>query len=204
MQNTQINFSQGKQLAVVTETSLVKSYAAGIGEGWRRLTQDVMKVAQLCFEANERLSATQKKELIGQLPFKQAAFSKLSQIGKDTRLHAPEMVRLLPPHYTIVYMLTQLTDDELATAAKERVIHPDMNRANLQKWLNSCRDQNVPEPKRATRNDHMAFADLEVAWCSARQFKAAWAQATDLARERFVCEVLGVRLARPARRSAVQ
>ncbi len=150
MNNTHINFSHGKELAVVEETSLVESYAVRIDDGWRRLTQGVMKVAQLCSEANERLSATQKKELIGQLPFKQPAFSKLSQIGKDTRLHVPEMVRLLPPHYTIVYMLTQLTDDELASAAKENVINPDMNRANLQKWLNSRRRGQLPEPKRAT------------------------------------------------------
>jgi hypothetical protein len=116
MNNTQINFSQGKELAVVEETSLVESYAVRIDDGWRGLTQGVMKVAQLCSEANERLSATQKKELIGRLPFKQAAFSKLSQIGKDTRLHAPEVVRLLPPHYSIVYLLTKLTDDKLQSA----------------------------------------------------------------------------------------
>jgi hypothetical protein len=199
MEDTQINFSRGKDLAVVAETSLVESYAVRIDDGWRRLTQGVMKVAQLCFEASERLTATQKKELVQQLPFKQAAFSKLSQIGKDTRLHAPEVVRLLPPHYSIVYLLTKLTDDKLESAVNEGVINPDMKRADLQKW-----SPGWPEVKRGAIHDNMTFAALEVAWIGAREFQTAWMRATDPARERFVREVLRVRPARPTRPSEVQ
>jgi hypothetical protein len=201
MDDIQTDFSPGKNLpAVVVETSLVESYAVRIDDGWRRVTQGVMKVAQLCFEASERLTATQKKELFQQLPFKQAAFSKLSRIGKDTRLHEPEVVRLLPPHYSIVYMLTKLTDDKLEAAINEGVINPDMKRADLQKWLSSGR----PEVKRAAIHDEQAFANLEIAWIAARQFRAEWVRAPDPVRERFAREVLRLRAAKSAQPSQVQ
>ena len=205
MNDIQTDFSPGKNLPTcIAEASPVGSYATRISDGWRRATQGVMDVARVCFEASEHLTASQKKELVQQLPFKQPAFSKLSQIGKDTRLHAPEVVRLLPPHYSIVYLLTKLTDDELESAVKEGVINPDMKRAELQKWLSSRRRWHVPELKRAAIHDEMAFAALEVAWSGAREFRAAWERAAAAARERFVREVLRVRPARSARPSRVQ
>ena len=43
-----------------------------------------------------------------------ATFSKFVQIGSDTRLHTPEIQGLLPPHYTTIYSVTLLTDQERA------------------------------------------------------------------------------------------
>jgi hypothetical protein len=205
MSDIQTDFSPGKDVpACIAEASLVGGYATRIGDGWRRATQGVMDVARVCFEANERLSASQKKELVQQLPFKEPAFSKLGRIGKDARLHAPEVERLLPPHYSIVYLLTKLTDGELEAAVKESVINQDMKRADLQKWLSSRRRAHVPEANRAAIHDEQAFANLEIAWSGAREFRVAWARATDPARERFVREVLRMRPAQSARPSQVQ
>jgi hypothetical protein len=198
----QTDFSPGKDLpACIAEASPVGGYATRIGDGWRRATQGVMDVARVCFEASERLTVSQKKELVQQLPFKEPTFSKLGRIGKDTRLHALKVERLLPPHYSIVYLLTKLTDDELEAAAKEGVINPDMKRADLQKW---CRRGHVPEVNRAAIHDEQAFANLEIAWSGARKLRVAWVRATDSARERFVREVLRVRPAQSARPSQVQ
>jgi hypothetical protein len=202
MNDIQTDFSPGKEPpACIAEASPVDGYATRIGDGWRRATQGVMDVARVCFEASERLTVSQKKELVQQLPFKEAAFSKLGRIGKDTRLHAPEVERLLPPHYSIVYLLTKLTDDELEAAVKEGVLNPDMKRADLQKWR---RRGHVPEVNRAAIHDEQAFANLEIAWSGARKLRVAWVRATDSARERFVREVLRVRPAQSARPSQVQ
>jgi hypothetical protein len=201
----QTDFSPGKNLpACIAEASPVGGYATRIGDGWRRATQGVMDVARVCFEASERLTVSQKKELVQQLPFKEPTFSKLGRIGKDTRLHAPELERLLPPHYSIVYLLTKLADDELEAAVKEDMINPDMKRADLQKWLSSRRRAHVPEASRAAIHDEQAFAHLEIAWSGARGFRAAWVRATDPARERFLRQVLRVRPAQSARPSQVQ
>lgn len=112
----------------------VSSYANRIGASWRQAVQDVMEVARLCAEASARLTAAQKSELMAHLPFRWATFSKLAQIGADTRLNAPEIQRLLPPHYTTMYAVTLLKDEELKQAIAERVLHPDMKREELQKW----------------------------------------------------------------------
>jgi hypothetical protein len=132
----QVNFSPGKdEPACIAEVSPARSYAARIVNSWRHAADGMMQVALLCFEASERLTVSAKKQLIGRLPFKEPTFSKFVQIGKDPRLQKLHARRLLPPHYTIAYPLTRLTDEQLATAIKQRVINPDMKRADLQSWL---------------------------------------------------------------------
>jgi hypothetical protein len=49
--------------------SSVVHYISQIGETWRRVVQSMMEVARLCAEANARLKAAQKSELIEALPF---------------------------------------------------------------------------------------------------------------------------------------
>jgi hypothetical protein len=227
--DVQIDFSPGKNLPMcIAGPSQVGSYACRIGDNWRRAAQGMMEVARLCAEANERLSASEKKQLVQGLPFKQSAFSKFAQIGKDARLHAPHVQPLLPPHYSITYPLTQLTNEQLEVALAEGVINSDMKRADLQRWLNSRQvpmekapraDRSPakasmhdlsempdlpPFPDRrgaevvAAQNDRM-FAALEAAWSTAPNLRAAWASATDAARERFVSEVLRVSPASPPR-----
>jgi hypothetical protein len=94
----------------------------------------MMEVARLCAEADARLTTAQKSELIEASPFGAATFSKFLRIGTDARLHTADMQRLLPAHYTTTYAITKLTDEELRWAIAEKVIHPDMKRAELQKW----------------------------------------------------------------------
>jgi hypothetical protein len=171
----------------------------------------MMGVARLCFEASERLTVSAKRELIRQLPFKEAAFSKFVQIGKDAWLHALHAQRLLPPHYTIAYLLTRLTDEELKSAISEGVINPDMKRADLQRWLKARRlgmqntspaDHSPPIRDRGAgvvaAKDEGAFAALQAAWSAAPDLRAAWTNATDPARQRFVREVLRVNPVPPA------
>jgi hypothetical protein len=92
----------------------------------------------------------------------------------------------------------------LEAAVKGSVINQDMKRADLQKWLSSRRRAHVPEANRAAIHDEQAFANLEIAWSGAGQFRAAWMRATDPTRERFVREVLRMRPAQSARPSQVQ
>jgi hypothetical protein len=119
----------------------VAQYANSIGECWYRGLTAMMEVARLCANASKRLTAAKKSELITKLPFGQVTFSKLVHIGTDTRLHTPDVRRLLPPHYTTIYAVTLLEDHELKAAITERVISPEMKRAGLQRWLNSRREE---------------------------------------------------------------
>jgi hypothetical protein len=215
----QTDFPPGKdEPASIADASPARSYAARIVNSWRHAADAMMEVAQLCCEASERLTASEKKQLIKRLPFKEATFSKFVQIGKDARLQKLHARRLLPPHYTIAYPLTRLTDEQLQTAVKQGVINPDMKRADLQGWLKAHRlwrqtssptDHPAPIVERAdaevaAAQDEQAFAALEAAWNAAPAFQTAWTSATDPARERFVREVLRVSTAPAAPSSQAQ
>jgi hypothetical protein len=141
------DFSQGKILD--PRDREVTNYIDHIGASWRRGVQGLMEVALLCAEANARLKAAQKSELIARLPFRQATFSKFAQIGADTRLNAAEIQRLLPPCYTTMYEVTLLKDEELSLAIAEKVLHPDMNRSQLQRWRKSRELRHLPSAKDA-------------------------------------------------------
>ena len=206
--DVQTDFPPGKnEPASIADASPARSYAAHIVNIWRHAADGMMEVARLCCEASERLTAIDKKQLIKRLPFKESTFSKFVQIGKDARLQRLHARRLLPPHYTIAYPLTRLTNDQLETAAKQGVINPDMKRADLQGWLkarqlwmanalpadHSAPIVDGPGAEVAAAKDEQAFAALKTAWNAAVSLQTAWTSATDLARERFVREVLQVR-----------
>ena len=61
-------------------------------------------------------------------------------------LHAPDIQRLLPPHYTTMYSVTLLTDEELKQAIAEKVLHPDMQRVQLERWRKSHCEKVVVAP----------------------------------------------------------
>ena len=102
-----------------------------------------MAVAKLCADANKQLWPHEKKELIALLPFASPTFSKLAQIGADKRLKGP-IQKLLPPSYSIIYSVSQLKDNELDSAVKQKIITPTLKRADLDQWLY---DKAFREPK---------------------------------------------------------
>jgi hypothetical protein len=116
------------------EASSVANYVRDINGNWKRGVDAFLNTARLCAEANGRLTTAQKRELIQGLPFGKTAFSKFVQIGSDTRLYAPDIQPLLAPHYTTIYAVTLLTDQELSLAIAEKVLHPGMDRAQLERW----------------------------------------------------------------------
>ena len=137
------------------EVSSVADYATAIQINWQRSVDALLSTARLCAEAGARLTTAQKLELIQVLPFGQTTFSKFVQIGTDTRLNAPDIKRLLPPHYTMLYAVTSLTDEELKQSIAEKVIHPDMKRDDVQKWRNS-RQRLASSPKESESDTAVA------------------------------------------------
>ena len=130
-----VEVSPGKNLDKLGgEESLVADYSNAINEEWRRGVDALMRMARHCADADVQLTPAQKAELIATLPFEEATFSKFVQIGNDARVHKPEVQLLLPPHYTTVYELTTLKDDELNRAIAEKIISPGMTRGTLLKW----------------------------------------------------------------------
>jgi hypothetical protein len=201
--------------SVVVPAGPHAEYLGQISRAWDRAQGEMMKVARLCAEASQRLTAKDRKALVGQLPFEQSTFSKFVQIGKWCQLKTPDVKKLLPHHYTIVYPLTGLSEEDFSAAIEERVIHPDMKRVDLQKWLRSRKGSkqlpsaqvveapfSMPDiPKNLDRRpaaltDHNSFERLQMAWDEAATLRQAWSGADLAARRRFVEEVLGMVVAR--------
>ena len=113
----------------------IRRYVGRIKANWYKATESIMKVAQLCAEANDQLSAADKNKLLENLPFSGGTFSKLAQIGADQRLQSPRVKKLLPPSYSIIYDVKLLEDEDFKTAFKEGIVHPDLKRADLRNWL---------------------------------------------------------------------
>jgi hypothetical protein len=127
----------------------VKSYADRIRTHWHRAAASIMEVARLCADANNRLSAPNKKELVKVLPFSSPTFSKLAQIGDDPRLQTQRVQKLLPPSYSIIYSVGQLDDNELEAAIKEGIVTPTLKRSDLDEWMvkKKYREKPIKPPK---------------------------------------------------------
>jgi hypothetical protein len=180
----------------------VANYVSEISQNWQWGVDAFMATARLCAEASARLTITERAELLKQLPFGDSAFSKFVQIGNDRRLNTPELRRLLPPHYTITYAVTLLTDKELQDAIAEKVIRPDMGRGELQRWRNSHRElptKSAQSPKEAVSdsgatvptNEEAAASpaadsgDLAIPPRQADDLERAFSNAGALERQRF-------------------
>jgi hypothetical protein len=116
------------------EATSVDAYAVNISDAWHRTVDAVMTAAQRCAQADARLTPQQKKELIDKLPFGEETFSKLVRIGSDARLQRPEIQELLPPRYTIIYLITTLGLEEFEEAVQAKVIHAEQTRSGIEKW----------------------------------------------------------------------
>ena len=146
-----------------TEGSSVANYISEIKGSWQRGVDAFMDIARLCAEASARLTTAQKSKLVTHLPFGEPTFSKFVKIGADIRLKGPEIQRLLPPHYTTMYAVTLLTDQELCRAIGDKIIRPDMKRYELQRWRSAQRERRTKvefTPSPAATNSAVASSPV--------------------------------------------
>lgn len=106
-----------------------------IEAAYRRSSEEMFKLAQVCAEANATLSADEKRKLLQRLPFDEASFSKFAKVGADERLKRPEVQKRLPASYSIVYEIAKFDDETLELARKDGVLRKDLKRSELQTWV---------------------------------------------------------------------
>src|SRR5207244_2135416 len=99
-----------------------------------KCTDGIIKVGRICAEADRKLSTGDKLKLKEVLPFSPATFSKLVQIGTNPRFQNEEVLKLLPPSYSIIYAVGQLDNEEYAAAIEQKILSPALKRAELERW----------------------------------------------------------------------
>jgi hypothetical protein len=115
----------------------VREYADEFRAHSRGAIGAVLKMAQCCARANAALTHSEKDELLNELALTAASFSKLVKIASDPRLQVPRIQQRLPPGWTVMYEIASLNTGDLNSAIAEGVVHPNMTRSSLKKWLGS-------------------------------------------------------------------
>jgi hypothetical protein len=117
------------------QPSTVQSYADRICSNWQKATVSIFDVARVCAEARKRLTSGEKKKLYPKLPFSIPIFSKLADIGDCSRFQDEQIVKLLPPNYSIMYEVAKLSREDFQAAVDEQILSPGLKRADLQDWV---------------------------------------------------------------------
>jgi len=78
------------------------------------------------------------------LPFSRQTAFRLIASAQDARLTNFAHVQLLPPAWGTLYELTKLDDTQFACAIKERIIRPDMQRADVTRFRQGGWEQPAP------------------------------------------------------------
>ncbi len=115
----------------MSKSTKIEDFAKDINSSWRKTTDSILETARLCTKANGQLTKDGRKQLVQLLSFSPSVFSKLVKIGEHALLHQDQVKSLLPPNYTIMYALSQLSDAELQAAVDAGAISPVMSREDV-------------------------------------------------------------------------
>jgi hypothetical protein len=119
--------------------AIFAAYNGGLGP--------IMETATACLEAETQLDPAQKQALLKDLPFRPPSFSKYVRIGQDGRLHDPNIRNKLPPKFTVLYLLSQLSQDDFAAVVQDGILRCGLRRSELEQWIKVRREPKIGKPK---------------------------------------------------------
>ena len=118
----------------VDEEPFALSEAAEVGRSinvsWQKAAAQVLETAQLCERAFQRYGSRGLPVLLRAAQMSKSTFMKLVTIGRDERLR--QVKDLLPPGFSVIYAVTQLSNEAFNDAVKVGVIHPHARRAEIE------------------------------------------------------------------------
>jgi hypothetical protein len=85
-----------------------------------------LKKAKLCAQ---KVHFERRTRTLKQIGLSAAKFSKLVQIGRDTRFDDPAVQSLLPSGFSVLYALSLLSDEQWKKALNEKLIFPTVTRS---------------------------------------------------------------------------
>jgi hypothetical protein len=100
-----------------------------IGVNWQKAATQVLDTAALCLTALERYASNGLPAVLRAANMSKPTFMKLVVIARDERLRPIEAQ--LPPGFSIIYEVTQLSDEVFEQSVKAELIHPHVRRAEI-------------------------------------------------------------------------
>ena len=121
-----------------------RKWAELISAAWRQSAESFITAGQLLAKAKADLPHGDWLDMIDQhLPFRPRTAQMLIAIAEDNRLTNAKHAALLPPHWTTMYELTKLDDEQFDARIEDGTIRADMERKDI--------SQQIKTQKRATR-----------------------------------------------------
>jgi hypothetical protein len=115
--------------AILSNARSPQEWEALIQVAWQKETGRILEVAKLLLQAREQLLPAVFKAL--RLPFKARMAQMLAKIAANPVLADPANHGSLPPCWRTLYELTKIPGDELRSAIETGVVHPGMQRKDV-------------------------------------------------------------------------
>jgi hypothetical protein len=87
-----------------------------INAAWRKAATAYIDIGNMLIESKDAVKHGEWIDLLGKLDFDKRTAQKLMEIARDERLSKASTLTLLPQHWTTLYELTRLGDDEFERA----------------------------------------------------------------------------------------
>lgn len=127
---------------------IVEDLAAKISSKWRESCELILEAAHLLHGAQEKLTERQFLDLVSQLPMTQSTVQKLLAIAKHSTI--AQSIDHLPPHWTTIYEISQLSPEQIKDAITQGIIHPSAERSDIITYRNSFLNTEDKPEKAAT------------------------------------------------------
>jgi hypothetical protein len=109
-------------------------FIGAINHANAKTTLAFLEIGLICAKAARELERGQRAVLLKYIPFGEASFSKYVKIRRDKRLFADGIHECLPPHFSTLYEISQLTDEQLKFAVETKKITPRTTRPEILKF----------------------------------------------------------------------
>jgi hypothetical protein len=90
-----------------------------INAAWRKAATAYIDIGNMLIESKDAVKHGEWIDLLGKLDFDKRTAQKLMEIARDGRLAKASELTLLPQHWTTLYALTRLGDDEFERALRD-------------------------------------------------------------------------------------
>jgi hypothetical protein len=182
-----------------SEDDLVEYYAARISQGWHKAAESILNLCKDCAKADEKIPAHRKESFYERAGISQNTFYKLAAIGRSPALYNPDVLASLPPNQTILYAARKLSSTELERAIAAKIIKPNSNRAEVERWVSNpknCRYGRPPPSAIALAKKVRQAAEvqsLKELWDASPELVRRWRESMGAVRAGFVREIMKIR-----------
>jgi hypothetical protein len=120
-------------LPVLTELGSISEAAElgrKIGASLQKTAEQILTTSDLCLRAYQRYGSGRLAVVLRAAKMKKSTFMKFVSIAHDSRLR--RIQPLLPPSFTTIHQIAQLTNEQFDEAIKAEIIQTDVRRSEIE------------------------------------------------------------------------